>query len=597
MLAELRIRNIAVIDSVALPFAPALNVLSGETGAGKSLIVGALGLLLGDRAGGDRLRSGAERGTVEGIFELGGRDGARLPVWDLLDARGIDLEGGTVVLKREVSANGRTRAWINGTPVTIGVLSEVGARLVSVHGQHEAQHLLAADVQRDVLDRFAGAREIALVVAQQFAQLSMLRERAAHRATIRRDAERRADYLRFVVAEISAATPLPGEDEKLEADIRLLSHAQEIRELSAQAAMSLDGDDETVLSRLRDVRKILTSLSRFDSNAETWLATLDETSYTLDELAREIADAGDSAEANPVKLRAFEARRDTLHQLFRKYGPTIEEVLSTLESSRAELNLVDGGELEEAELASEIAEGDRALATSASELSRLRSTGAQKLRVAVSGLLPELGMVDGAFAVALDAANPITANGGETVQFQVALNGGSEFRPLARIASGGELARVMLALSTVLARLQEVPTLVFDEVDAGVGGTVAWQVGALMRRVAGHHQVLAISHLAQIAARAHHHVVVRKAAVGGVTTSDTSVVTDDDRVVEIARMLGGDAEREVSRAHARELLQRGARDDADLPPPATTVGSGDGGKPNPASALPVPPAQRRGKRV
>ena len=479
------------------------------------------------------MRTGADRGTVEGIFELGARDGGRLPVWHLLDARGIDVDGGTVVLKREVNANGRTRAWINGTPVTIAVLTEVGALLVSVHGQHEAQHLLAAEVQRDVLDRFAGARDAATLLEQQFALLSELRERANSRATLRSDAERRADYLRFVVAEISAATPLVGEGEKLASDIRLLAHAQEIRALSAQAAMALDGEDETVLSRLREVRKTLTSLSRFDERAEKWMGTLDDAAYALDELARELADAGDSVEANPARLRALEARRDTLHQLSRKYGPAVEDVLGTLESSRAELSLVDGGELEQAELASEIAGAERALAAAAVTLTQLRTEGAQKLSRGVSALLPELGMVDGAFSVVLEPALSIGAHGGEQVQFRVALNSGGDMRPLSRIASGGELARVMLALSTVLARLQEVPTLVFDEVDAGVGGTVAWQVGALMRRVAGHHQVLAISHLAQIAARAHHHVVVKKAAVGGVTTSDTSVVVNE-------RARGGD---------------------------------------------------------
>lgn len=595
MLAELRIRNIAVIDSVALPLAPALNVLSGETGAGKSLIVGALGLLLGDRAGGDRLRAGTDRGMVEGIFELRAREGLREGATDgvraLLDARGLELDGDTVVLKREVTASGRSRAWINGTPVTIGVLSEVGARLVSVHGQHEAQHLLEPDVQRDTLDRFAGARDAATRVEEVFAALAALRERIATRAAQRRDAERRADYLRFVVAEISGAPPSEGEDERLSTEIRLLSHAEEVRQLAAQAATLLDGDEPSVASQLRDVRRTIGSLARFHEAGERWLGTVDEVTASLDELARDLADAGDTVEANPTRLRALEARRDVVHALLRKYGPTVVDVLTTLQASQAELNLVDGGAADELELTRQSSDAERQLQDAASLLTALRSAGAAKLGALVTGLLPELGMVDGAFRVTLEPLAAPGAHGGESVQFQVALNGASDVRPLARIASGGELARIMLALSTVLARLQETPTLVFDEVDAGVGGTVAWQVGALMRRVAGHHQVLAISHLAQIAARAHHHVVVRKAAVSGVTSSDTTVVTEDARVVEIARMLGGDADREVSRAHARELLERGARDEAPLPTPDEASRKSTREIPSGATT------QRRGKRV
>ena len=560
MLVELRIRNIAVIDSVALSLAPALNVLTGETGAGKSLIVGALGLLLGDRAAGDRLRPGADRGSVEGIFELSPPNGTRHAVFQLLDERGIEVDNGTVVLKRELAAGGRSRAWINATPVTVAVLSEIGAHLVSVHGQHEAQTLMQADMQRDVLDRYSNAAEVVANVATLFSELSQLQSRANERITARRDAERRADYLRFLVKEIGDADVQDGEDERIEGEIKLLTHAQEIRQLSAQAATALDGDESTVVGQLRSVRRTLVSLSRFDATAERWLSALDETSYSLDELARDLATFSDEVESNPNRLRRLETRRDLLHQLMRKYGPSMDDVRVTLESSRAELELVDGAAVSDAASQREIAAAQHALQKAAAELSALRQVGADTLGKAVTELLPELGMVDGAFRVALESHAVIASHGAEDVAFQVVLNAGSEWRVLSRVASGGELARIMLALSTVLARLQQVPTLVFDEVDAGVGGTVAWHVGALMRRVASHHQVLAISHLAQIAARAHHHVVVRKADHGGVTTSDTAVVTEDARVVEIARMLGGDSDREVSRAHARELLNRGASD-------------------------------------
>ncbi|MEP6832868.1 MAG: DNA repair protein RecN [Gemmatimonas sp.] len=589
MLVELRIRNIAVIDSVMLSLAPALNVLTGETGAGKSLIVGALGLLLGDRAAGDRLRTGADRGSVEGIFELSNHNGTRHTVFQLLDERGIDVDNGTVVLKRELSAGGRSRAWINATPVTVAVLSEIGAHLVSVHGQHEAQFLMQPEMQRDVLDRYANAREVGTRVAALFVQLHELQSRANERVALRREAERRADYLRFLVAEISDANVQDGEDERIDGEIRLLTHAQEIRQLSAQAATALDGDDSTVVGQLRNVRRTLVALSRFDTNAERWLTALDEASYSLDEVARELAAFSEEVESNPGRLQRLESRRDLLHQLLRKYGPTMHDVGATLERSRTELELVDGAAVSDAASQREIAAARETLQQASLELTALRKIGAATFSKAVSDLLPELGMIDGAFRVSLESNGTIASHGAEDVAFQVVLNAGSEWRALSRVASGGELARIMLALSTVLARLQQVPTLVFDEVDAGVGGTVAWHVGALMRRVAGHHQVLAISHLAQIAARAHHHVVVRKAEHGGVTTADTAVVTNDARVVEIARMLGGDSDREVSRAHARELLDRGASDMGVLDRSMPAVGE---------SAVKTPAvSQRRGKRV
>jgi DNA repair protein RecN (Recombination protein N) len=288
-----------------------------------------------------------------------------------------------------------------------------------------------------------------------------------------------------------------------------------------------------------------------------------------------------------VELRRLEQRRDVLLGLMRRHGPTLEEVLSTAAAARAELMLLDGADHELSTIAAARTEAEAVLRAAAKSLTAARRRGASRLAAAVTALLPDLGMPHGRVVVDLVAADAIGADGAESVHFLAALNAGAEVRPLARMASGGELSRVMLALSTVLAQLQRIPTLVFDEVDAGVGGAVAWQVGALMRRVAAHHQVLAISHLAQIAATAHHHIVVTKSAVGTVTTADTQVVVDAQRVAEVARMLGGDAEREVSRAHARELLSRGeALSDADAPVGVEAS----------ASVRPRAP-QRRGKPV
>ncbi len=564
MLVELRIRNVAVIDTVALPLAAGLNVLTGETGAGKSLIVGALGMLLGERAATDRVRSGADKATVEGVFEPGSMPALRA----MLDERGIDADEETLVLKREIGSNGRSRAWINGSPVTAAVLAEVGARLVSVLGQHDSRQLVDPEHQRDVLDAFTGAIEVRARVADAFAQLAALRVRERELEVRRQDAAKRADYLRFVAREIDEANPVVGEDETLDGEIRRLSHAEELQALAAQAATAISGDERAALTRLASVRRALVSLERIDPDTGRWQVGFDAAVYALDELVRELETYAESIEADPSRLRTLERRRDQLLSLMRKYGPTLQQVVDTGAQARAELELVDGGTLDLAAIADARAAAEGALVEAAAELTRRRQSGAQQLARAVTQLLPELGMPEGRLQVVLSPVEHIGAFGAEQVTFVAALNAGSDARPLGRLASGGELARVMLALSTVLARLQQVPTLVFDEVDAGIGGAVAWQVGALMRRVAKHHQVLAISHLAQIAARAHHHVVVRKSAIGTVTTADTMVVCDEPRVIEIARMLGGDADREVSRAHARELLERGEDEDSETAVPA-----------------------------
>ena len=553
MLIELRIRNLAVIDSVTLTLDRGLNVLTGETGAGKSIIVGALSFLLGERAASDRVRSGSDRASVDGVFEPGNDSSLR----SLLDERGIDTDDAHVVLKREVSANGRSRAWVNASPVTAGVLADIGNRLVSIHGQHESRQLLDAEAQRELLDRYAGATDTAKAVRQAFRTLQELQQRERELEQSRRESAARADYLRFVVREIEDAKLKAGEDEAVDQEIRRLSHAEELQSSASEAVAALGGTERSVQAMLRSVRRVLVAIERIDPEAGRWLTSLDEVSVTLEELSRDIEAFSESVEADPVRLRSLESRRDQLLTALRKYGPTIDDALVALADSKSQLARVDDEANASQDIAAERAEAERALSQSARELSALRAKAANRLASEVSALLPELGMVDGVFNVTLLPTESTASYGNESVHFSAALNAGGETRPLDRIASGGELSRLMLALSTVLSRLQHVPTLVFDEIDAGIGGTVAWQVGALMQRVAEHHQVLAISHLAQIAAHADHHVAVRKGAVGAVTTADTTVLTDDARMIEIARMLGGDEDREVSRAHARELIERG----------------------------------------
>jgi DNA repair protein RecN (Recombination protein N) len=566
MLTELRIRNFAIIEALTLPLARGFNVLSGETGAGKSIIVGALGLLLGERASTDLIRTGTDRATVEGVFDVSDRP----EIAALLDERGIDLEESLVVLKREIVAAGRARAWVNGTTVSAAILAEVGRLLVNLHGQHEAQTLLDADAQRRILDAFAGATEQAALVRESWEALAAARREIADLQRRRADAEKRADYLRHVVQEIEGAKLVEGEELRLEDEARRLENAEELRELATGISSAIEGDEDTVLERLSTVERLLSHIQRVDPTLARLQELYDSAYYNLEALARELTEYESTVELDPSRLDEVRRRRDLLFKLTKKHGASLAEVIETGRRARAELDLVDSADLDLRALETREREASKALLERAAQLTATRDAAAERLGCAVDEVLPDLGMTDGHFIPALTPLRDVGPDGAEGVEFRVSLNIGHEERPLARVASGGELSRVMLALKTILARLDRVPTLIFDEVDAGIGGRVGLQVGETMRRVASYHQVFAITHLPQIAARGHHHILVRKGARGGVTTADVLVLDGDERVAEIARMLGGDPESDVSRAHARELLDSAAALTADTAAPVGT---------------------------
>ncbi len=589
MLTELRIRNFAIIDAVVLPLAPGLNVLSGETGAGKSIIVGALGLLIGERANADVVRPGAERAVVEGTFEVGDAPELRA----LLDERGIDVEDGVLVLKREVpaSAGGRARAWINGTAVTASVLSDIGRALVNVHGQHEAQSLLDPEAQRRILDAFAGAQGQSAAVARAHGALTAAQAAVADLVTRRNTAQKRADYLQHVAREIADAKLVEGEEQQLEDEARRLTHAEELRALAGELSAVLEGNDGAVLGQLGHLQKPLASLQRIDPSVARLQEVYDAAYYALEELAREVAAYSETVERDPARLEEVERRRDLLFRLLKKYGGTVAAALETGRDARAELALLESAELDLRELTVAVTAAEAALQEAAAALTKARQKSAARLAKEVEAQFPGLGLDAGHFHVVLTPRATIGAVGAEDVEFRVALNVGHDARALARVASGGELARVMLALKTILAGVDRVPTLIFDEVDAGIGGRVGQQVGDAMRRVASHHQVFAITHLPQIASRAHHHIRVHKGAKDGVTTADIEVLEGETRVEEIARMLGGDADSATSRAHAREQLASAVSGAGS----GAVRGAGSGAESGAASARPAPRRVPRGR--
>jgi DNA repair protein RecN (Recombination protein N) len=553
VLTELRVRDLAVIADVTLPLAPGLNVLTGETGAGKSLLVDALALLLGERASAEVVRPGAARAVIEGAFELDPAAVRRVaPAFAEL---GVEGDDGRLVLKREITAEGRSRAWVNGSPATVGVLAQVGGLLVDLHGQHETQSLLRADAQRDILDAYGDAAVERTAVRDAHERLRELERRETELRARQDEVRRKADYLRHVVTEIERAAPAAGEAEALEAEARRLAHADELGRLARELERALD------TAGLARAAKLVASLARLDPSVAAWQALLDGAFAHVEELAAAARGYGAAIEADPARLAAVEARRDVLFRLAGKYGPTLADVLATRDRAARELELLDTAELDLRDLAARRETAAAEFARACAALTAKRRAAAARLAAAVTALLPGLGLPGGRFTVELAPLPAPRGDGAEAIAFQVQLNPGLDSRPLAKVASGGELSRLMLALKVVLAAQDAVPTLVFDEIDQGIGGEVGGRVGealaAVARGAGATRQALVITHLPQIAAYADHHLVVAKGETGGIATSDVRVVTGDARTRELARMLG-DPDMRTALGHAAELLRTAA---------------------------------------
>lgn len=550
MLVELRIRDYAVVRDLTLNLGPGLNALTGETGAGKSIIVGALSLLLGERASADVVRTGAERASVEAVFDVSGM----APLLERLDELGYPPEDGLLILRREVAAAGRNRAWVNGSPATAGVVGELGSALVDLHGQHEHQTLLRPAEQRGLLDAFAGSGERVSQVRALHGRVQALREEVEAREDRLRAIATRADFLRFQLQEIEDATLSPGEDEALQAELRRLEHAQELAQGAEAAHRGLYEDDASVADRIAEFGTLLGRLVRFDPTLEDAVASLEEARHAVTEVGRRLGDYASSVEHDPGRLEEVRARIDLLFRLKQKYGPELGDVLATAQRVRAELQELEDADHCLGDLKAGLEKARAELLDAAAALTGARAAAAHRLEEAMEETLPGLGLDGAVFRVRLDPADEVGPGGAERVEFLVSLNPGFEPMPLRRIASGGEMARVMLALKAILADVDRIPVLVFDEIDAGIGGVVATAVARKLTEVAAGHQVFVVTHLAQLASRARGHFVVAKAAQEGVTTATVRRLEGDARIEEIARMLGGDPGSETSRDHAREML-------------------------------------------
>jgi DNA repair protein RecN (Recombination protein N) len=555
MLRELRIRNFALIDTVTIPFGPGLNVLTGETGAGKSILIDAILLVRGARAQTEVIRTDQESATVEAVFEVA----AHAPAAAALDEAGLAADEGQVVIRRELSRSGRHRAFVNDSPVTVALLERLGDLLVEVHGQHEHQRLLEPASQLDLLDRFADAEESRRRVADLVAKFRAARDEVERARAGERDRAQREDLLRFQVSELDAARLAPGEEEALRGERRRLQNAERLTTGLATVQRLLDEDAEAVVHRLARAARGLHDLARLDPEFAKAVEPLEGAQAHVEDALATLRALREGLEVEPGRLEAVDERLDALTRLKRKYGETEEAMLAFRDAAARDLDRLARHDELLAESERTLGELRGELAGAAEALADRRAAAARRLAPEAQREIRALGMERALFEVALERlpAEEVSARGLDRVELRLSANPGEPPRPLARVASGGELSRVMLALKTVLARDDRVPTMIFDEVDAGIGGRVAGVVAQKLAALASGRQVLCVTHLAPIAARAHHHVRVEKRVRGGRTKVAVAPLASPERVEEVARMLAGETVTEIARGHARELLGMG----------------------------------------
>ena len=578
MIETISIRNIALIDALELELAPGLNIFTGETGAGKSVILRAIGLVLGQRSPADIVRSGSDSAFVE----IGVMPPAPLPLWDTstyTDACATADTKDTVILSRRITANGRNRCHINGRLVNLKQLQQLGNWLVDIHGQHEHQSLFRTETHLNLLDDFGGSSEARRHVSKLYQQLQTLQQEADNLTHQLKTSEREKDLLEFEIQELTEANLSEGEEEKLTAEARVLNNAEKLFEEATAAYAHIDGSkrgfidvgtssNSSALSQLRSSAKTLAKLCELDESLSGFSNRLDSTLYELEDIASHIQQYANTVEFNPTRLTEVTERLVLISKLRRRYGNTISEILAYQEEASRRLSDLQFGSEKIERLHTQIRETKSEAEQACIALSAKRKHVAERLSRLVERELRTLGMDKADFWVSVqpiqdaggalqidDERYAFSASGIDEVEFLISPNVGSEARPLVKIASGGEISRVMLALKTVLVQVDSIPTLLFDEIDSGIGGKVADVVGKKLKELAEFAQVICITHLPQIARFADRHFRVEKEVVGEETLITAKPLTAAERVTEIVRMHGG-KETEIGLAHARELLDR-----------------------------------------
>ncbi len=551
MLKHLQIRDFAIIEELELEFEAGLTALTGETGAGKSILLDALGLVLGDRADSTAVRNGARRAEITAEFDLTQQNA--VAAW--LAEQELD-DGALCQLRRVVASEGRSRGFVNGTPVPLATLRDLGEQLVDIHGQHEHQSLRHGQAQRRLLDAYGSHEDELDTVRNHYEAWRHSRERLQRLGGSADDRQQRLELVHYQLAELEALDLEVGEIEQLEAEQRRLANAGRLLETCERGLALLHDEEGSVQARLVQVANSLGEVATFDTAIESAAELTENARIQIEEAASTLRSAAERVELDPGRHEWVEQRLSAIHELARKHRTEPEQLLAVQGELQTERDELEQADADAAGLEEALAAAQAAWRSAAEELTRARQTAASALGEAVTAAMQTLGMEGGRFAVEVqtsEAATP-SASGADRVELRVAANPGQTPAPLHKVASGGELSRISLAIQLITSASAGIPTQIFDEVDAGIGGSTAAMVGAKLRALGAQRQVLCVTHLPQVAACGHHHLQVSKEACGDSVTTRLEELTGDTRVEEIARMLGGQRITDKSRQHAREML-------------------------------------------
>ncbi|MCP4714197.1 MAG: DNA repair protein RecN [Deltaproteobacteria bacterium] len=566
MLQALHVKNFAIIDTLTLELGDGLTVLSGETGAGKSIIVGALGLLMGGRASSEMIRTDKNEAVVEAVFDLAGYTDIR----DQLVQLGLDQADDQLVIRRTISKNGKNKIYIGERLANMQMLSAIGGRLIDISGQYSQQILLQNEYHREIVDTYCGLKDELDEYRQLYAgyheKLAELQELMGRE----KDKQNRRELLAFQLDEIQKADLEPGEEAQLKDERRLLMHARKRYEAAYGSYEQVYGHENSCLGTLGSSLKLLDQVADIDKQLQPLRDSLESVIINLEDVAFSLRDYAEKITMDPDRINEVEERLDVIQRLTRKYGKKVEEIIVLSDTIELELKTIECSSLRIEHIGKDLTQLSRKLWDLADQISRARMAAGRALKKSVEAELTSIGMKKAVFKVQVVSAEQIVGNepaeavsglnpyGMDTIEFFIAANKGEAPKPLSKVASGGELSRIVLALKKILAAGYRVPTLLFDEVDAGIGGAVADAVGAKIKEIAGIHQVICITHLAQIACFGKQHFSVMKAERGGRTMTSVKLLDDVERIEEISRMVGGKSISDSTRAHASEMLNNAA---------------------------------------
>ena len=551
MLLEISIKNFAIIEAISLNFEKGMTVLTGETGAGKSIIIDAMNMMLGARATTDVIRHGAPKAEIEGLFSIENS----LPLQEIFDEQGIDL-GDEIIIRREILQNGRSVSRVNGQMVNLSVLRAIGQHLVDIHGQHDQEELMRPQLHIQMLDEFGDTDFLELKQSYQtnFDAYRQMRKQLLEIKKNQEEHKARIEMLEFQMAEIESAALQPGEDIKLNQERDKLLNHKNIADTLTNAYTMLDNEEFSSLANVRSAMNDMESLEEYDAEYREISTSLSESYYVLEDVTKRLEDIIEDLDFDGNRLMQIESRLDLIHAITRKYGGNVDDVLLYFAKITEEYNLLTGNNLSSEDMEAELKHLEVSLVDLASKLASARHNLAQQLEIEIQQELKDLFMDKARFQVQFTKGK-FSREGNESVEFYISTNPGEDFKPLVKVASGGELSRLMLAIKSAFSRKEGKTSIVFDEVDTGVSGRVAQAIAQKIHKIGQHGQVLAISHLPQVIAIADYQFFIEKISNEHSTVSTVRLLTVEERVEEVAKMLAGENVTEAALSQARELLQ------------------------------------------